>query len=449
MVILSHTLDLRELGFASVLTATIGFIELSTDIAIYRFVYSAPKEEFDSALASAHALYAVRGLVLGAFALVSAPFIAAALSLRADWGSFASLAPIIVLRSFEQLAPRVAERDYRYWPQLKTTLASYGIGLATLFISASSSRSHISIIIAMYAQVLVMLVATRVFSDLPYRLDYRSHLFVKAFRFAYPLMFNGLGLAVSGWADRFIVAAAFSLQTVGVYSVVLLATTVPIGMISRILGTTVLANFYHAATKAKGLEGQVRLAARLVPLLAAAYAGGVMLLTNTVIPLVFGQQFLVGWVSACLLGMTAFVRIVRSDPFTSLMLTAGRTRRLAASNILVSSSLVYMVVFSRYSHTIHVILAARLLGELTSFVFTFYMAREVPDVGRLVVSWWAIVGLAFAGSACLATFVVWRSGNSFAATLLAFTAYSAAILIWAGFALRPSYRRCKLSALSG
>jgi Polysaccharide biosynthesis protein len=142
MFTLTRLLTLNEVGFASVLIATISFLELATDIAIHRFVYSVPKEQFETALASAHALLVLRGLALAVLALCVAPLIAAALSLGADWASFALLAPVIVLRSFEHLAVRVAERDYNYWPQLKTTTASFGLSLAVLAGVAVTSRSH-------------------------------------------------------------------------------------------------------------------------------------------------------------------------------------------------------------------------------------------------------------------------------------------------------------------
>ena len=50
MMMLSHFLDLRELGFASLLTAVYSSFELITDINISRFVISAPREKYEEAL---------------------------------------------------------------------------------------------------------------------------------------------------------------------------------------------------------------------------------------------------------------------------------------------------------------------------------------------------------------------------------------------------------------
>ena len=137
MFALTHILSLKEVGFVSVLTAFLAFLELSTDFAIFRFVYSAPKAQFEEALASAHALSIVRGVVVCLLALCAAPFVAAAISLGEYWTSFAVLAPAILLRSFEHLGPRVAERDFQYWPMAKTTGVSISCALVVLVVGGA------------------------------------------------------------------------------------------------------------------------------------------------------------------------------------------------------------------------------------------------------------------------------------------------------------------------
>ncbi len=133
MLALSHLLDLRELGFASILMAVYGTFEMVTDINISRFVMAAPRENYHETLAAAHALSVVRGLVVGAAAVILSPLIAGAFSLGADWPTFAALGLVIAIRGFEHLEPRIAERDYRYGPQLKVSAVAYGLASRALF----------------------------------------------------------------------------------------------------------------------------------------------------------------------------------------------------------------------------------------------------------------------------------------------------------------------------
>jgi len=81
MLVLGRFLDLRELGFASLLAAAYATLEQISDFAIYRFVLSAPREHYDEALASAHALSVLRGLALGGIGFAAAPILASAFSL--------------------------------------------------------------------------------------------------------------------------------------------------------------------------------------------------------------------------------------------------------------------------------------------------------------------------------------------------------------------------------
>ena len=139
MLAMSRLLPLRELGFASGLTATDGMYEQVTNIDAQRFVFSTPRQDYDEALASAHALSALRGVTVGLLAVAASPLIAGIMSLRSDWPDFAILGGIIVIRSLEHLGPKLAARDYRYGAQFKMNLIANGLGLLALA-GVSSSR---------------------------------------------------------------------------------------------------------------------------------------------------------------------------------------------------------------------------------------------------------------------------------------------------------------------
>ncbi len=128
MMILSRALPLRELGFVSALTATLSTFEQMTDFAIYRFLFSVRREKYEEALASAHTLSVLRGVVVGSLAVAAGPLIARGLSLSENWLDFSLLGLVIFIRSFDHLAPRVAERDYRYGVQLKVSGIAYAAG---------------------------------------------------------------------------------------------------------------------------------------------------------------------------------------------------------------------------------------------------------------------------------------------------------------------------------
>lgn len=438
ILVLTHLLPLREVGFATILTAFVGILEMSTDIAIHRFIFSAPRDKFNEAIAAVHALAIARGLFLGALGFCAAPIVAAALSLSADWRSFAWLAPTLVLRSFQHLGPKIAERDFQYGAQIKSSFASYASGLAVLIAVGAMTHNHVAAIAATYGYDVAAVIATRIYAGSPYRFDFRSPLFLQAFKFAYPLMVNGMGLAVSVQADRFLVAGLFDLQIVAVYAIIITTATYPAQVISRFFSTTIVARLYHAGQSASRLLQEVSLASTLSAVTAAFYGGGVTFLTNIVATAVFGQKFHVSNASMAILGLAAYIRFIRQEPFTALMLNFGRTKRLAASNFLVSSTLAYLVVIAMLSHSMEAIVLTRLMGEVTALIATIYMARHVSNGGSLVFSRSTLTGFAFVCAACFAVMGLPWLGQSVVPTLATCVVYTIAIAIWAAYELRAA-----------
>jgi len=402
MLILARFLDLGELGFASALSATYGIFETTTDMAVHRFVFRAPPDEFDDAMASAHALMLLRGVVICVLAVAAAPLIASMLSVGSHWKIFAALGPLALIRSFENLGPRVAERHYQFKPQFKMTLASTALGLSLLVPTLYVKRDHAAIVMCQLGLNLGLVLASHVFSDQRYRIKFRSPQFIRAFKFGYPLMFNGFGLAISGQGDRFVVGSLLGLPALGVYNVVLMVTVVPISMVFRLMGTTNLAAFYNASASAKLLEQRIRLSGQLSPLVATVYALGIAAVMNIVTPAVFGARFAIGRMEVSLLAFAAFVRIIRVEPFTSLLLLLQRTKRLAASSLAVLSGLAFAYLFIEARPTIDAAFAGRLMGEVTSLGVTVALTRAQLAGNLAHYGSAATLGFVIVAAACVA-----------------------------------------------
>jgi O-antigen/teichoic acid export membrane protein len=379
MLILTRLLSLNELGFASALAAVYGTFEQITEIAIYRFVFSSPRVDYAEALASAHALSLLRGCIVGALALLTAPGLAYLLSPDRDWMSYASLGAIILGRSLEHLEPRVAERDYRYGAQFKVSLAGNGLGLAALVAAALRWHSHDAVVAFLFAQMIGVVAASHLFSAQPYRLRFRSPYFKRAWAFGYPLyplMFNGVGLAIGGQGDRLMVGALLGLPALGLYSVALLASTIPIGLLFKVIGSINLAALHNASVEDGQFAARLRLYARATPLIAAGYALGLLALMNIAISIAFGRKFVVDDGILVVLAMGAFFKIVRTEPFTSLLLHQMRTGTLALTNLSTFSGLGVGTTLTIAYRTLLAPLGGRLAGEIVGVCAALYLTRR-------------------------------------------------------------------------
>ena len=377
MIMLSHRLSLRELGIASALVATYSTFELMTDFNLYRFVFSTPRQRYEEALASAHALSIARGATVGSVAVAASPLVAALLRLQADWIDFALLGAVIFIRSMEHLGPRVAERDYRYGVQFQVSLIANALSLTALATALYFAPTGKAILVSLFVQAIAAVIASRARAGTPYRTNFRSPLFQAAFRFGYPLMFNGFGVGASNQGDRFIVGGLLGLSTLGVYSIATLVTTVPMNMIARMDSTFLLAALYNGSNLSSAIhDARLKLAASLLPLVSAFYALGILTLMNIVVPLVFGQRFFLSREAVALLALAAFFRLARADPFTALMLNQGRTRRLALMNVSSASALLFEAGLILAYLSFESALMGRLLGELVATVVTLFLARR-------------------------------------------------------------------------
>ena len=78
-----------------------------------------------------------------------------------------------------------------------------------------------------------------------------------------------------------------------------------------------------------------------------------------------------------LLAFSAFFRLVRGDPFSSLLLQTSRTKRLALGSWSTIGALVCAGALMYAFRTIESAMLGRLLGETLALAVTVYLARNL------------------------------------------------------------------------
>ncbi|MGU3539290.1 lipopolysaccharide biosynthesis protein [Methylobacterium sp. A54F] len=376
MFVLTRLLGGYEFGFASALSASYAVLEQMTDLAVYRFVLSTKQDLYEEALAIAHAVSILRGLVVAAaFGLLSEP-IACALTSCANWPSFAALALLPLIRGFEHLEVRIGERHYRFRPILLALAVSHAIGLVAMVGVAGILHSHVAFIAYMVVQSTIYLAMTQRLARTPYRVRLRSPLTRGALTFSLPLLLNGFGLAVYTQGDRLLVGATLGVEALGHYAVMILIAIVPISALTKVVSAIHFAGL-HNADDADRFAVRRRLYARSMPIIAACYAvllGGTL---KTVMPLAFGPRFTVSDTAVLLISLVAFFRASRADPMTTLLLHAKSTTRLAASSQAPFLGLAAAAILVHLYPSLDAILSGVLLGEVATLGSLLVASRHV------------------------------------------------------------------------
>jgi O-antigen/teichoic acid export membrane protein len=366
-LIFTHLLTPYEFGFTSALAATFATYSQITDIGISSFVFSSPRAVYAEVIAGAHAVAIVRGFSVTLLILLFSKPVSCTFGACGDWASFASLAPIMLVNSFEHFEIRVATfRDYRYWPPLLASFVSHGSGLIALFLITYFFRNYYGFIAYLLVQSFAYVLASHRMARGPYELNYKTPYVRKAVTFGLPLLFSAIGLAIMSQGDRWIVGSFMGLPFLGLYAVVTLAAYVPIIGLIKMIGPVAFAGLHNADAQSGQFSARLQLYCRVIPILATTYALAIIGLYPILVPAVFGHRFAISNEAIFLLALIAFLRIVRSEPQTSLLFTKQRTRTLAIVGQAPFIGLLATALFAIARPSLEFILIGTLIGEVAA-----------------------------------------------------------------------------------
>ena len=375
---MTHLLLPYEFGFASALAATNGTFAQITDIAISTFVFSSPRDVYDEAIAGAHAVAIMRGLCVGGLLLLACYPVACAFGACNGWESFALLAPVPIISSFEHLEIRVAAfRDYRYFPALLASIGSNGCGLVALFVITYKFENHYGFIAFLLVSSFVNVVVSHLLASRPFRLSFKTPFVGKALGFGLPLLLNGVGLAIMSQGDRWVVGSLIGLSFLGIYAVVTLAAYVPMFGLLKMLGPFLFAGIHHANVETGEYDARLRLYSRAIPAIAAIYALGLMAFYGLLVPVVFGNRYAVSDVAIFLLAAIVFVRIIRTEPQTCLLFHIQNTRGLAVTGQAPFIGLFVTGGLAFVHPTLEFVLVGGLVGEIAGLCAIEYISRQL------------------------------------------------------------------------
>jgi len=439
--VLTHLLGPYEFGFAAALAATYATFELITDIAITNFVFSSPRSVYAEAVAGAHAVSMVRGFCVGCFVLLASMPVACTLAACVDWPSFAWLALATFIQSFGHLEIRVnASRDYRYWPPAIASIASHGSGLLALALIAYEFGNHYAYIAYLLVQAPVYVLMTHLLASSRYSVNYRTPFVRKALVFGLPLLLNGVGLAIMSQGDRWIVGSLLGLPLLGLYSLITLAAFVPLTGLYKIMSPIQFAGLHNARIETGEYDARLKLYSRAVPVVAAAFAVCIIAVYGELIPAVFGKRFIVSESMIFLLALVVYVRIIRTDPQTSLLFNAQNTRKLAIAGqapfigLFVTAGLVII------HPTLEAVLVGSLVGEIAGLLVIGYIARRLlrSAIYDHVFSALAMFAIVVAAGV---TMLLARSGDVLASRVAIGGVFLLVVVAYAGLSLPGLYKR--------
>jgi O-antigen/teichoic acid export membrane protein len=381
-VILSRFLARDEFGVAVAITVMLGIASLVTDVAIDKFAVIEADESGNEALAAAHMLSLIRGVVVTLILVAGAPAMAALFGVPQFSESFAFAALVPFIASFAHLGIKQVQRHYDYAPETLTILVSNLAAIFALVIAVRILGDHRAIIVSFLVEAVSFVLASHLLARTRYRLRANRDLSRKALSFGIPLMFNGIGLALMSQFDRALVGHWFGVDMLAKYSVLLSIAVVPVGLVLRVFGTMSLSFILSNISKGSLASDQYGFLVFLFAVLAVLYSFFVALTLDWATPLIFGRSFDVTLSVHLLLTAIVFLRLQRAGAPTNLLLATGRTRELALLNLSGGLGLALALAFLYWSARFETLLLGLVCGDMLSFLLFFFASSIVVSKNR-------------------------------------------------------------------
>lgn len=372
-ILFAWSLGPEELGQAMMLAVTLRLVEMASDLGIDRLMLQAPDGNRAELQSELHGVCLMRGLIGATILLGLAPVMAFLFAGGPTTSSYALLAVIPLIRGWAHLDYRRFERRFSYF---KMSLVEGG---ATLVMAASLLPAvwvfpdHRAMSIVLIAHATAHMTLSHVIATRHYSAQLTFATLHRCWVFGAPLILNASLLFVIFYADRLIVAHAFSWDAVALYGVALQLALLPAQIVGRAAASLVLPALRRARAQNR-LSVVWQSIMTSYALLAGFLAAALALFAPAGIALIYGAAFRPDHSLALALAIAAGFRVLRT-PFSQFALATGRTGDPARANIIRALALIPATFFASAGLPLAFIAAAAALGEAGATLRAYQLAR--------------------------------------------------------------------------
>jgi lipopolysaccharide exporter len=327
--IIARLLGPDQFGLAVTFLLAHQFLETATDTGLNKYLLQSKTGNKPSVQAVVQLLAATRGAVIAVL------IVAIGFPLFKVLGVSSAIAPFLLLAAVSLSMGLLhydnvrQQRNGVFLNDSLSSLAGEVMSLAACLVALQFTRSYIVVLYALAARSLTIALVSHLMSRRRYVLRYSRDLARAVLNFSWPLLLNGPLLFISSQSDRIFVGAVLGPHDLGLYSAALLLLYLPMGLLTRVLGTIFiprLSKAYHAGdmTDVEKEFAGICLTVFLVAVTGFAALGPLVLV------LVYGPAYAQGSLPVTLIGLTQAMRFLRTWP-TGVALSIGRTGNLLLS----------------------------------------------------------------------------------------------------------------------
>ena len=381
-VIIARLVSPADFGISAIFVMVIAFLEMMSNLSLDRLLVRAADGNEPKFQQVAHFLQVFRGVVIFIILLVLAAPLASLFSIPEATGAFYVLAFIPLFNGFCHLDPKRVEREMRFWPGASVELISQVVVLILAWPVGKWFGDYRAMLALLLVKTLILMVGTQIVAERKYGWS-RDKEYIKRFMtFGWPLLVNGLLLFGILQGDRFIMGSAkklfgssYDMVDVGLYSAAFMLTMMPamvFNKISRSLFLPVLSAVQYENTD---FLVKSRRFGEILVVAASIFGGGLLLVGDRLLPLVYGAQYrTAGILTGCLSVLWA-IRMLRVLPSTIAM-AKGNTKVLMKANFVRILSLAGVLFVVANGLDLVWIAVAGMVGEMAAYCWSLMLIKH-------------------------------------------------------------------------
>jgi len=365
---LGHMLAKGDFGIAAILTLLLQLLDSLTDLGVDRLIVQAKDGDDPRFVATNHTALVVRGVLIGIILFSASGFIADFFAVPEAALAVAAIALVPLLKGFQHLDARRAQRRLNSRPFLWIEVAPQAVALALTWPVVTYVPDFQAVVWLSLAQAVTALVVSHAVAERPYALAFDMPILKRLIDFGWPIWLSAFPLVAVYHGDRIVIGRLLGVEDLAGYSAAFMVAMVP-GLIAGKVGQSLmLPVFAGARGDAAQLKRRFSVLTEATAIAAAIYFATAVLAGGDILRIAFGPNYAgLGGVMAWLAGMWA-LRMLQAVP-GMLLLSVGETKPFLIAGLIRSLALIPATAVALMGHGLEAVAAMGLLGELASLAY--------------------------------------------------------------------------------
>ena len=398
-IALARILGASEFGVTAMLAITLRLLEMGSDLATDRLMIQNALGNRPSFQATAQGIEVLRGVLAAAILCGLAVPVSYWFGKPAAWLAFALLGLVPLLKGWAHLDFRRMQRERKYSAAATVELSAASASLLACIPLGFWLQDYRTVLGVFLVQALTFVCASHSVAKRRYRIAFVRSYIATSLRFGIPLAANGLMMFMVFQGDKLIVGLSTTAEELARYAISAQLGFIPVLVFSRIASSYFLPTFARCESSSE-LQSRVQDAFMLLSVAATIFGLVFLLFGNSVLRLLYGNEFTISTVLLGCLTLLQMLRLLRGIP-SVLSIAQGESWQPLVVNVVRSVGVLATAYVGWKNMGLIAIALSACVGELMALLFsvalihrTLYIRLPTPRPACLLgllafVFWWS------------------------------------------------------------